>query len=567
MAITAIKDTTDFGTISYNGIAFGVFRENMQIRCEPVYDDADRSVKWLKYKLLIHTIIYSDDNTVGNTQGTMEGLQLALNEPGKTLTIQDVGFDTIHGVTSVTGDATRAQDIMWGVKPRVLEMRPVGGVLAWEVIWECEFNINRYSTSGFLAFNYDCVYDVDDEGLTTRVINGYAEVPGVLAGDGISALFNVDSQWDYITVGIPYGFQRVRNTHKINASKMRIDFTVIDRELSGEAFPTGIIKNDLTFSLQNAAERGFGAWVGSVSGSMTVAPGYQPSLAVPKFFAILYAKIGSMNALMANRPQPGAVVPITLAISHKLFSRETSFSCSFLISRCLEEVLQGTGMYDKNPDSDYNQWMASLSQVFSNRGVAGLRYQTAGDTIISRTNQRATVNIGYDAGGQLQPYGAGVYNVVCGTITEANSYLTYDVITRSLISTSQVLHKPASSTQGTGSGGAPSGSAPDPHTMQVQSDPTMWVIAYASAARLKFPVDTTASILTTVKGMQVEYWAELHSEQKKESFFGCALYKRKWIIVYRVKGIAEDMPVFSSGTDCDHDQNVFQKIEGAYSGT
>src|SRR5207247_1857663 len=66
-----------------------------------------------------------------------------------------------------------------------------------------------------------------------------------------SLLFNIDNKWGQITVNIPAGFRRITNHRRINDARNRIDFALIDRELSGEAFPAGIIDADIDYDFEN----------------------------------------------------------------------------------------------------------------------------------------------------------------------------------------------------------------------------------------------------------------------------------------------------------------------------
>ena len=167
------------GTVTYNGVSFGASRKSSLVG-EFVYDEADLVVTHVKYRLTVHAFLTSA--TVAAEATAMENLQNRLSSPGQQLKISGIGFD--DGIDTAREGVT--PDLIFGAKPRLLQFVEVTGGTAWEFVWQCEFNVSRCgsafsdvlkSPTPWLAFNYDVVYSIDDEGLLVRITSGYVQIP------------------------------------------------------------------------------------------------------------------------------------------------------------------------------------------------------------------------------------------------------------------------------------------------------------------------------------------------------------------------------------------------------
>lgn len=515
---TAIKDmATGFGTIRYNGVTFGPIVKT-DIVGEFVYDDAERMVKYVKYVLHVHTIVYS--SSVANMNTTMDAVQDALSEPGRELVLQDIGFD-IALSTAIGGSR---QDIVWGAKPRVLQWVTLGHVAA-EVTWVVEFNVSRCASPGtlsgnpFLSFNWGVTYAINEEGLTTRTITGSCEVPATRGPNGSRmVLFNVDAKWDRILVRVPFGFRRVNNTRTINAAKNRIDFTVADQQLAGEPFPAGLVNADLDYDFSNVNSQSFLQWVATLSGSLTVAPNQPPSLAAEWFFRILATKVAAIKTKTNN------IFPMRCRVGHKPFTRTSRFSVTYMVTVSLPEILSTSGLWAPVPGTDYGTWAMSMSDVWSNRGNAKLRMNPIDDRLIDACVSFPQATIGTE-GSQVELQQGSYNNTLFANPTQTNSWIAYSNDVTGVAEHNAVLHRYAQYI---------TGNSYIPHTLQYQGAVDLYVIMHGWAKRLGYKPEVPA--LTSVGGSATQFLAESIDipDAPLGWLLGTPLYFGKWSRLYRL---------------------------------
>lgn len=542
MPVTAIKDTAPAGTISYGTVTFGVIR-NYSLQASPIYDQAERTRTHTRYLLRVQGVIWAD--TVAKENAAMQTVQASLTDPRRRLVIEDIGFDSNRDIQFPGGNTP---DVAWGPKPRLLMMEPVGGVLAWEIIWECEFSINRCPNTGMLnamlAFNYETAYAINHEGLTTRTLSGYVQVPGIMTTGLRSPLpFSIDELWDSIKFVLPAGFRRMDAARKINDAKDRIDFVIVDTEFASEAFPQGIAEADLDYDFASRPP-GFAAWTASLSGTITVAKGHPTWLAAQKFFLILFDKVGHIQNVVKLQGKGGTVIPQRLQFGYKLFSLSSRFSVQFLVTSCLNELLSSGGIW-KPLNTNWTQWSASMPlNVANNRGAAGLELNGFADVIIDLCTPQQSVTIGDDSVVANQFNTPPKQTISCAGITQKNSYILFENKVTAVEEQNAVVHKLAQAIQTSVASptagavgqilfGAPNVSGTD-HTLQYQGMPDTYILMTGRALRLKFTPEVP--VLTTVGGLPVEELGRNVEASEVTDFFGCPLYGLRWAVLYRVKG-------------------------------
>ncbi len=549
MPTTAIASVTPAGTISYNGITFDTLT-NCRLIATPQFDRADRTVTHIQYRLIVHGFIWGA--TVSNCETGMDAMQDALTQPGRTLTITDMGFDVGSITTNKTG--TRP-DVLWGVKPRLLDMQPMG-LIAWEFTWECEFNISRCAAGDnirampLLALNYEWSQSVDEQGLSTRTIAGYLQVPA-LRGDDASRviLFNVDSKWDSFTVNIPPGFRRINNTRRINDARNQIDFVLIDRQLTGTAFPPGIVDGQMKYSFENHVESGFVQWIANLSGHLTTAPGVAPDLAAEKFLLLLADKVQKLRQSAGQTGNKALVLPMKLRFTTTPIGdvRTSEFGCTMLVTAKFTELLKAAGLWQPAPGIDWQQWATSMQAVgvFNNRGVAALRFNTNDDRIIDPCDGTQTASIGNDAGFLSTPTGG--YQQIFGpeNVTKENSYLSYHNSIRSIGQNNLSFHhlaqpstppSPGTATTPPDNGIAtlPTPTGLTDHVTESNGAPSTYVIMEGRAVRIKFAPEPPT--LVNIDGTPVEELSRDVQVLQKGNHFGVPIFLATWSIMYRVKG-------------------------------
>jgi hypothetical protein len=536
--INAIKDlppgSGNYGLISYGGVAFGALK-NADLSARMVYDEAERVVTHLQYTLRIKDAVVWGVNTI-KLESKMSELQNRLSTPGLELIIDSIGFDfTIN--TSAIGTKP---DLLWGVKPRALNFRPTGGEISWMFDWECEFNISRCADPSALtspnpplmAWNYEFTSVINQEGLMERVISGYVQVPAVrgVAPNQNAVLFDVVAAWDSITVNVPNGFRRTNNVHSVNKAKNRVDFSITDTELTSDAYPAGIVEADINYDLSSQGG-GLSSWMATLSGELTVAPGYPKSLAAIKYLGILQFLVTKVKALAisSDQKQP-AVVPMALRFSYKLFSRTSRFVAGYFFASDATTLLQKSGMWEPIPGTDYQQWAQSMNVagVWGNHGTSGLKASPSDDSLV-------TVCIGITTSTITEltahPYDGSQSPDLSSTLTEIQTtgYASYLSRVVPLMRRDFVIHKYAQQY-------TPGDASYVDHVTQDRSAPDQYVRMVGHAVRLNAAPEMPK--LMTVGGKQVEllHQGGWQDDTPVVESLGHRVYRAHWDNIYRIAG-------------------------------
>lgn len=544
--------STGFGTITYNGVTFNALRQ-YSFRSEPVYDEAGWTVTHHAVTMRLHCWIMSAD--VATQQTAMGNLHTLLNQPGRRLQISGLGLD---GDVDTLPNGAANPDILWGPKPRIVETKPAGGLLAWEFDWEVTYHINRDATASayvnghLMAFNWTADYAVDAEGLTTRTIDGYFTVPQRRGASGSRLVLDtsLEARWNGTNVALPVGFRRISVRRRLSADRIRLDFSIVDQELAGDPFPQGIVDADIEHEFANDPSGGFVRWLSVLSGSLTVAKGYPKALAAQKFFLLLADVAAKARTVAHASDIGGTVIPSRIKFSTQKFGRTSRFFVAFTMAACLEEILSKSGIYQAVPGTNYQQWATSLQNVgvMQNRGVAKLVHTNAQDKIIDLGAAQLTISIGQDAVAVVNRDGSYSNDSLCPQPTEKNSYLHFDNRIQAIETANVIVHRraqpaaamslsPATNASLDAATTKPDGSAGEAaHTVQYSSSTDQLFLMYGSAARLKWLPQVPQ--LKDIGGVPVEKLAQTLDDGPAMGIFDCPLYTQRWAILYRVKGYA-----------------------------
>ena len=544
MPSTQIKDlTTGFGTLAYDTLTFSVLRK-CKFRSEMIWDNSDRTIKWVKYWLQVTGVIANAD--IGGQQAAMAVIHAVLSRPGKTLQIVDIGFDLPINTAAVAAGGTRP-DILYGAKPRVLACNTIGAELAYEVVWEVEFFmaprcvVSPIQPGSFLAFNYDVDYTTDEEGLLTRVLSGEMEIYNAKNAAGNKAIYNPEAAFDKVNFALPPFMRRITTKRHINAARNGVEFAIVDSELVDDPYPDGIIEADLDEDFENTPP-GFINWIGSISGSMRVAPGYHKSLAMTKFLIILLDRAAKLNDIAAK--SNGVVIPERIRVGGQMFGRTSRFACSFRMVACLHDILQ-TGLWTPVPGTSYTSWQASMKAkgIFDPRGYRGQKWNLSDDIIMDICSDTGQYSIGNDTYKQEDPQDKpqGTFN--CDNITKERSYLLFLNRIRGVEEQNALLHRIMQPFLGVFAGDNGDGSnIPFPsgqqqtrdHITQYETGPDNFIIMQGKALRLKFQPEIPK--LTKIGGVDLEELARNVETTPATSYFHCTMFKSRWAILYRVRG-------------------------------
>jgi hypothetical protein len=540
--MTAIKDAALGGTLVYNGFAFGgdgSTPPTYRLRGSPVYDEAGRAVTHVRYQLEVTTIVYGESEE--GCAARMSEVRQRLSRPGRKLEITGLGL----GDTVVEREASHP-DVVWGAKPRVLALEPVGGTLAWQLHWECEFNVAEPSPAAaraeaWLAFNCETTYALDGDGFTTRTFRGYVHIAATRdKGGDPTARRTADAVRDRLRIAVPAGFRRAKNQWTESADRSRIDFLVVDEELPGDPYPPGIVAADVDYAVETPS-LGAGQPLASVSGWMETAPGAPRSLAATRLLAIAQDKLQRLQ--LAAGPAGHVVLPGRISLKHKLFTRRTWLAIDFHLAGCLPNLLTTSGMWEPVPGSDYRSWRTSVEHLWSARGGAGLNANPA-DAAIVDILDNPTTRLTVGAGGTARPPAAEhpVLPFLAPIVTPAVSWLEYEIRLRAARRESASVHTLAREVtfsplgqgeqQGVGPPFKVHGGAG--RVREVHGEPIQQVRLEGTALRLKFP--PPIPFLTSVGGQPVRERQRVEERSQAASFCGVPAFRAKWSITYDVVG-------------------------------
>lgn len=282
------------GELSYNGVTFpGPIRAG--ITATPQYDNADRSVKYVKYLLKVETYFCHDDTglvtgaaAVGggdpHVNNVMDYIRLHLSQPGARLRIKEKGFglDVVVNGTATAGRllGNVVYDAENGPKPRVLSWQPVGDNRTAKVIWEVEFNIPECDKTSdnewpnARTFNVD--WSINERGLTVRTITGMVEIAVKRNSlvKGIGADWNADDYRHHTEFALPLGFVRSQK-FSLSEDRRTLHFTITDRELESDfAFTPGTLTmaatQEITSSFLDGQWGGFVKWDCTINATITL---------------------------------------------------------------------------------------------------------------------------------------------------------------------------------------------------------------------------------------------------------------------------------------------------------
>lgn len=430
-------------TVSYNGVQFGGGDSNYRmmpptysLEGQYIYDEAGRAVTHTQYFLTVSTTVLHEDEAQQSAQ--MVNIRERLAKPGRVLSLKGLGL----------GFDENPEDLIWGVKPRSPRIVSAGGEIAHELSWTVEFNISECQPSTvknvWMAMNFEQTWQYDFEGLCTRTIQGYYEIPQVRNPTRPDAITQAaDHLRNNVQVAIPFGFRRLNGGFQEDKAKRRIDFSFVDEEFTDTPFPPGITQADGEFAIE---ANGVGLVSGSASLSMTLttAPGVEKWRAGFVAMKIALARQAAMINSTKKVGEKSTVLPNRMRWSHRMWSRTSRFDFGWHIAGCAGDLLLNGGVWHPIPDSDWTQWFASVRDLYDNRGVSKLRSQTSEGAIIDICAKK---NAGIIGGGTtfhaISQDGSKNFSSRCENIPEDGGWLLYDVDVRLARDEQKVIHRPA----------------------------------------------------------------------------------------------------------------------------
>src|SRR5262249_11597232 len=108
------------GELYYNGWTWDSLHHTA-IRGVPVYDDANRMVKWIAWSIEVSGFINAGAGATSDN--TMASLRRDLTNPGKTFRYNNKGFGALVVNDPSSGNVW---DVNWGPKPTLFDFKPIG---------------------------------------------------------------------------------------------------------------------------------------------------------------------------------------------------------------------------------------------------------------------------------------------------------------------------------------------------------------------------------------------------------------------------------------------------------
>jgi len=388
------------GTATYNTITLNCLH-NTRITATPIHDEARRTIVAWRHLLYVEAWIRVGDYAAGSTTDTdLDALKAKLLQPAGQLTFTSKGYG------NVTVNVSGAKDVMWGPMPTVFEWVPIGNqgaLIHWGLEWIAPVcnGTTRY-TREIMAFNWDYQCVLDQQGLSTRTISGYAEIPMTRFSAGSKLLPDMSDEYrEQVAKNfepVPIGFKRQASYH-VSKDKRRLDFTLTDTEIpSQNPLPEGVTDAPIHASLSTAA-RGktgiFMEWYWRMHGSITVAPQMPTAFAWSKFLVYLNDRLrwlkNNQNLIPTDRAGQIILIPTRFEWGEEVNGLTSTFSVEYYImsgavqgSAGLASVLRASGLWKPIEGPDWLRWRNSMAAlgVSTPRGSANLFLSAQHDAIV-----------------------------------------------------------------------------------------------------------------------------------------------------------------------------------------
>lgn len=443
MAFNAINE------VSYNGYTFDSRMETISASARPHYDTAQRTITYVVYTFVLKTIVTGASSTC---DAEVLAIRRKLLVPGKAFKYTNTGFGTVQ----VNVDNS-SKDVVWGPKPQELSYKSLG-VKSCELVWKVEVAIPECAnaaTSGILMeFNYRLAISQDRAGWTTRTYRGYYVIPQTRQLNGQRTLNeSADDYWEKVIPQCPDGFRRESVERELDESKSRMDFTVVDVEMSTNAYPEGVVNCRESHSIMSG-DRGFNQWIATLTAEYELAKDSKYEAAYLHFLKLFKQRsentLRNLKELDANRvgqklpPLKGFVLPFEFSASEPdIRGRpQANFSIRYMFTTNFIYLMKASSLWLPVNDK-FDRWKTSLQNtMFSARGSAGMSFDGGDDVIIDPCLNRKTVILKTDQD-QTQRLNSGFpndFNSECPS--EEDSWLHYEIRLEVESDDAVMIHKP-----------------------------------------------------------------------------------------------------------------------------
>lgn len=586
---TVKYNTVQFGGSDNNwhtligvGVAsdYGSMPPMYSFRAEEHWDEPRRALMWVDYTLFIRTIFFASSEARMNL--LMRYIQQKLVIPRMHLSIGGLGSG-LGAIANFGADPSAYQaDILYGPFPGPIEARPLGQA-AWEVDWSIKFSINPCVSPStdllaFTSFNFSTVWNNDFEGTCTRTISGWATIPRFSDYRSPRAVTTLaENTRGNILVVLPSGFRRVSNVWRESEDKNRLDFNIVDEQLPGDPFPTGVTLAKGSFGFTaNSENGGLQTGVAALQMTLKTSPLKHRNLAGQIFLVAALSKQTQLQAIDGTGKPTINVIPIHFSITNGFWDdcRITNASVAWKMTKTLSECLAACNIYQPINEhlvgtlgaQDYGTWLSSLGftqgnntfHPYDNIGTSRIRSSTSDEVAISNICDNDFLKqIGNSGSAFYNLSQANLPSLTCPEVPNNGGWIHFDLDIRFLRMDTQTWHRKAaafipslgqlttvdpllSNDVKTG-GPAVSQSQSDEAVVEHHGYPETWIGLTFSGLRFKHKPFVPE--IKSVKGRSVvQYQGSPSAAKWAFDVFGCPVWSITGWRIYRFPG---DIPVAS----------------------
>ena len=387
---------TDIGRISYNGFVFPTETHTVGALVLPQLDEAKRTVIYNKITLTIKTMLRST-----SLDAALSAAAIKLTHPGMAFSYSG------RGSLPLSVNINKAEDVLWGPIPELVEMQPLGGGNACWLTWRVSMHVPLCSGArytGPMEFNFRLGYAVAPNGNTRRVYSGHLVVANNRSGDGRDVRETADVYRDDINPALLPGFRRTPGEFDLSLDKSRLDFSIVDEQMGANIPPPNAFDVQADHTLASDPRSHMITWNGTLNATYELAKNGQASVSDARlhFFTMLKDRLEETRVVTGAVvvPAPGdpiqqskpketpkaAIIPIQFIMSEPEIFTTGGQRCRFtmtyqVVNANLKQMLSGSGLWRPSPNSDWKKWVASLGNVLGPRGTARLTFDPKEDRI------------------------------------------------------------------------------------------------------------------------------------------------------------------------------------------
>lgn len=365
------------GLAWYNGHTFGPSAYTTDFTIRPVEDAAGRTFAYSVVSITITEVLAGQPS-----DAAVQRALSALTQPAAGLIYNG------RGTSGVNINLGGLQDVLWGPKPRILSLKPLGGGNAVRIRWTVEFATltcgDAQTQAGTpIEFVYRLSFVKDQSGYSKRTYSGHVRIAQTRrAVVDRRVLVSADEWRERIVPPLLQGFRRTSERFNLDESKCRLDFEIIDDEFGPNVPPPGVIKATATHRYTTPKVL-MGQWTGTFDAEYEIARGAPVSAAHVAWAATIQDRIATIRRA---QPTP-TIIPTGAEVTERELYDKTivRLSVSYVaVAITLPQIINQGGLWRPVPApfNNWKLWAASIPLAQHPRGYAQLQFSPGDDAIV-----------------------------------------------------------------------------------------------------------------------------------------------------------------------------------------